>query len=101
MRLDGFLVIKDPAVIKKIVGDLNALEPIPGTGNVVGSCPNDSGHSYTIEFTYSNGDKWTVEVNRLGCHEVTAGGFWPRTVASANSQLKLDLDAVIAGHISA
>ncbi len=76
MRLDG-QPVTDPARVSTIVGDLNALKPIPGTSDVISSCPNDDGSLYVLVFLYPNGDRWTVDVNRQGCQRVTAGGFSP------------------------
>jgi hypothetical protein len=100
MKLNG-LMVTDSARVTKIVRDLNSLQPIPGTGDVISSCPNDDGSHFLLVFLYANGDQWTVDVQRQGCQRVTAGGFWPRIFASSNPQLLKDLDALNASLISA
>jgi hypothetical protein len=58
------------------------------------SCPSGAGLEYVVAFSYTNGDRWTVVVQRDSCELVTAGGFWPRT--SADTTLLNDLDAIAA-----
>jgi hypothetical protein len=96
MMLNG-VPVPDPAAIDKIVRDLNELNPYPDTGINVQSCPSSNGSRYVVKFTYGNGDQWTVIVDRDGCQDVTAGGFWPRTSAFSNPQLLKDLDALALG----
>ena len=86
--------ISDPFAISRVVGDLNDLHPYPDTGISVQSCPSSNGSQYALRFTYGNGDRWTVIIDRDGCEDVTAGGFWPRTSAFSNPQLLRDLDAL-------
>ena len=96
MMLNG-VPVPDPAAVDKVVRDLNELYPYPDTGINVQSCPSSNGSQYVVKFTYPNGDKWTVIVDRDGCQDVTAGGFWPRTSAFSNPQLLKDLDALSVG----
>jgi hypothetical protein len=49
---------------------------------------------YVVALSYTNGDRWTVVVQRDSCELVAAGGFWPRT--SADTTLLNDLDAIAA-----
>jgi hypothetical protein len=94
-------MVTDPASVAKIVGDLNALKPIPGTGDVISSCPNNDGSQYVLVFLYANGDQWTVDVDRQGYQRVTTGGFWPRTFASSNPRMMQDLDTLFASRLAA
>lgn len=96
MSLNG-LIIRDPATIGKVVQDLNRLAPSADSRITVQSCPNYVGQKYVLAFTYANGDRWTVIVERDGCENVTAGGYWPRTSAFSNPQLLKDLDAIQSG----
>jgi hypothetical protein len=93
MAINGVLV-REPAAISKVVQDLNSLHPYPSSGISVQSCPNYIGQKYVVGFGYSNGDRWTVVVERDGCEDVTAGAYWPRTSAFSNPQLLRDLDAI-------
>jgi hypothetical protein len=93
MAVNG-LIVRDPASITKVVQDLNRLKPSADSGITVQSCPNYVGQKYVVAFTYTNGDRWTVIVERDGCENVTAGGYWPRTSAFSNPQLLSDLDAI-------
>jgi hypothetical protein len=96
MTLNG-VSVPDPAAVDKVVRDLNELYPYPDTGINVQSCPSSNGTQYVLKFTYGNGDRWTVIVDRDGCQDVTAGGVWPRTSAFSNPQLLKDLDALSLG----
>jgi hypothetical protein len=93
MTLNG-LTVRDPAAITGVVRDLNNLPAQPDTGISVMSCPSGAGRQYVIAFSYANGDRWTVVVQRDSCQLVMAGGFWPRTGAS--TALLRDLDALDA-----
>jgi uncharacterized Rossmann fold enzyme len=93
MAVNG-LIVRDPASITKVVQDLNRLKPSADSGITVQSCPNYVGQKYVVAFTYTNGDRCTVIVERDGCENVTAGGYWPRTSAFSNPQLLSDLDAI-------
>ena len=93
MSVNG-LIVRDPATMSKVVQDLNRLTPSADYGIAVQSCPNYVGQKYVLAFTYANGDRWTVIVERDGCENVTAGGYWPRTSAFSNPQLLKDLDAI-------
>jgi hypothetical protein len=95
MTLNG-VVISDPAALSEVVADLNHLHPYPDTGIRISSCPSSNGDRYVVRFTYANGDRWTVTVDRYGCQNVTAGGFWPRTSVSSNPKLLADLDAIFS-----
>jgi hypothetical protein len=88
--------ISDPTALSEVVGDLNHLRPYPDTGIRISSCPSSNGDRYVVRFTYTNGDRWTVTVDRYGCQNVTAGGFWPRTSVSSNPKLLEDLDAIFS-----
>jgi hypothetical protein len=93
MAVDG-LIVQDPATISKVIQDLNRLQPGAESGISVQSCPNYVGQKYVVVFTYANGDRWTVIVERDGCENVTAGGYWPHTSAFSNPKLLPDLDAI-------
>lgn len=93
MTVNG-LTVRDRAAITRAVRDLNHLQPRPDTGIAVMSCPSGAGLEYVVTFSYTNGDRWTVVVQRDSCELVTAGGFWPRT--SADTTLLKDLDAIAA-----
>jgi hypothetical protein len=93
MTVNG-LIVRDPATISKVVQDLNRLQPSADSGISVQSCPNYLGQTYVVAFTYANGDRWTVIIERDGCENVTAGGYWPHTRAFSNPQLLPDLDAI-------
>jgi hypothetical protein len=96
MAVNG-LIVRDSATIGKVVQDLNRLHPSADSGIKVQSCPNYVGQNYVVVFTYANGDRWTVIVERDGCQNVTAGGDWPRTSAFSNPALLTDLDAISTG----
>jgi hypothetical protein len=93
MTVNG-LTVRDRAAITRAVRDLNHLQHQPDTGIGVMSCPSGAGLEYVVTFSYTNGDRWTVVVQRDSCQLVTAGGFWPRT--SADATLLKDLDAIAA-----
>jgi hypothetical protein len=95
MSLNG-VVISDPAALSEVIGDLNQLRPYPDTGIRISSCPSSNGDQYVVRFTYTNGDRWTVTLDRYGCQNVTAGGFWPRISVSSNPTLLEDLDAIFS-----
>jgi hypothetical protein len=93
MTVNG-LTVRDRAAITRAVRDLNHLQPHPDTGIGIMSCPSGAGLEYVVTFSYPNGDRWTVVVQRDSCELVTAGGFWPRT--SADATLLKDLDAIVS-----
>jgi hypothetical protein len=88
--------ISDPVALSDVVADLNRLRPYPETGIRISSCPSSNGDQYVVRFRYTNGDQWTVTVDRYGCQNVNAGGFWPRTSVSSNPKLLEDLDAIFS-----
>jgi hypothetical protein len=68
------------ARVARLVSAVNDLPYIAGDG--ITSCPADDGSGYRLEFKYSDGDQWTVEMPTTGCRPVTAGGAWAYAYAS-------------------
>ena len=61
--------INDPAVISKLVRELNALPAFPGGIY----CPQDDGSYFALVFMYADGTSTAVKVAG-GCEEVYVGG---------------------------
>lgn len=81
LGLKASLETSDPALVSKLVHDLNALPAFP---NEIMSCPSDDGSHYVLEFAYADGTSTSVTVEATGCSGVYLGGSnqavaWTRT----------------------
>jgi hypothetical protein len=61
------VMVSDGRQIAKLVSDTNSLPLFP-MGNF--ACPNDDGSHYQVQFSFGNGDRRTLFVDRQGCQGV-------------------------------
>jgi hypothetical protein len=81
LGLKASLQTSDPAMVSKLVHDVNALPAFPSE---IMSCPSDDGSHFTLEFAYADGTSTSVTVEATGCSGVYIGGSnhavaWTRT----------------------
>ncbi len=76
--------------VSQIAHDLNAT-PRP-TSTIVPFCPNDSGETYMVYFSYRDGRPLLVRFDNGGCHYVTNGDL---TLPFAPERLTLRLEAAL------
>lgn len=72
----------DPAVIRRVVQELNALPVFPSG---VRSCPMDDGSYFAIVLTYAGGAPTPIKVEASGCRAVSIGGSKPIVLWAFNS----------------
>jgi hypothetical protein len=71
LGLKASLQISDPAVVSKLVHELNALPAFP---DLFIFCPMDDGSYFALVFTYPGGTSTGVKVMAAGCGAVYIGG---------------------------
>jgi hypothetical protein len=81
LSLKASLQSSDPAMVSKLVHDVNALPVFPSE---IMSCPSDDGSHFVLEFAYAGGTSTSVTVEATGCSGVYIGGSnqavaWTRT----------------------
>lgn len=90
LGLKASVQISDPAVVNKLVHDLNALPAFP---DALMFCPLDDGSYFALEFAYADGTSTGVKVEAAGCGGVYIGGSshaaaWTATTPAFDDALK-------------
>jgi hypothetical protein len=90
LGLKASVQISDPAVVSKLVHDLNALPAFP---DALMFCPLDDGSYFALELAYADGTSTGVKVEAAGCGGVYIGGSshaaaWTATTPAFDESLK-------------